>query len=543
MAFYDDRFKFGEDGEDNTEKKEITFQRKQLYEEIWTLSLSKVAKKYDVPHQKLKDVCKAADIPLPSPSYWGNLYVGKPVQKEPLPEATDTTVVVTFSVRTASPTPIVSQTQLQAYIDQKLPPQEKKEDGTTPPPPRSVYGGNLYEREVLYDEVWQQPVTKVAARYGVSDVMLHKVCKEMNIPVPPRGYWARKAAGQPVQQAPLPEHTGKTAVYGKKAEDAQDESTPELDRTLGFLPPEEHLRVIRTALQLQVDPAKRKLHPVLTRHKAEYAAWAKSHPRDPNAAWKRDTYRRIPDGEPPLYEGVSAEALPRLYRILDALYSAIEELGGSVNQDLSVQIRGERVTFDVSEGREKTKHALSKDELRQLEKYEKEKRDHWYAYEPKIRQYDYLPTGRLTFSACHDGFIRDSSTVGLESRVGELLLSLYRESEAVRIEREAREEAKRKAEEEARQKELRRQRYNEEIDRLSALKCEAGDYQIACKIRAYVAAVESAPDLDESQLLWLAWAKAKADWYDPTLETVDPILGKRDHSKPDGPEKISSRWW
>lgn len=532
------------------ERKEVTFQREQLYEEIWQISLSKAAKKYDVPYQKLKDACKEADIPLPSQSYWGNLYIGKPAKKEPLPESSCPTVTVQFSVRTAAPTSPVNQTQLQAYVKKKAPPQEKNKaavSGTVEmitPPSKSIYGGNLYERKTLYDEVWQQPVTKVAERYGVSDVMIRKVCKAMNIPVPPRGYWAKKAAGQSVEREPLPEDTDKTAIYGKKAEDDKNESTPPLDETLGFLEEEERLRVIRTALQLQADPGKRKLHPVLTQHTAEYAAWAKSHPRDPYAPRNRDTYRRIPSGEPPLYEKVSEGTLPRLYHILDVLYSAIEGLGGSVNQDLSVQIRGERVVFEVSEGQEKTAHVLTKDELKQLERYEKEKKIYKYAvYGPKFRKYDYLPTGKLTFSACRDGFIRDSSTVGLESRVGELLLSLYRESEAVRIEREAREEAKRKAEEEARQKERRRQRYNEEVDRLAVLKSEADDYQMACKIRAYVAAVESKSDLDPSQFEWIAWAKAKADWYDPTMEKADPVFGKRDHSEPDDPEKISSRWW
>ncbi len=531
------------------EKKEVTFQRNKLYEEIWQLSLSKVAKKYDVPYQKLKDACTEANIPLPSQSYWGNLHIGKSVQKEPLPESSHTTVTVRFSVRTTSPVSPVSQTQLQAYIAKRTPPQEKDKavvaetTDTKSSPSKSAYGGNLYEREVLYNEVWQQPVTKVSERYGVSDVMIHKVCKALNVPVPPRGYWAKKAAGQPVEQEPLPEHTDKTAVFGRKTEDDKKKSPLTLDETLSFLEEEERLRVIKTALQLRVDLGKRKLHPVLMQHKADFAAWTKLHPRNPHAAWNKDTYRRTPDGEPPLYEKVSEDTLPRLYHILDALYSAIEELGGSINQDLSVQIRGEHVTFVVSEGQEQTKHVLTKDELKQLEKYEREKQTYKYASEPKFRKYDYLPTGRLGFSVCRDSCIRDSATTGLESRIGELLLGLYMESEAVRIEREAKEAAKRKAEEEARQKELRRQRYNEEVDRLTALKNEAADYQMACQIRAYVLAAESQPNLDPSQIEWIAWAKAKADWYDPTTETVDPVFGKRKHSNPQEPEKIGSSWW
>ena len=35
----------------------------------------------------------------------------------------------------------------------------------------------------------------------------------------------------------------------------------------------------------------------------------------------------------------------------------------------------------------------------------------------------------------------------------------------------------------------------------------------------------------------------KADWYDPTKDITDPILGKKDHSSEKVPEKIGSRWW
>ena len=48
-SFYNDRFMFGEEGEMNTEKKEVVFPRETLYEEIWKLSPSKVAKKIQHP--------------------------------------------------------------------------------------------------------------------------------------------------------------------------------------------------------------------------------------------------------------------------------------------------------------------------------------------------------------------------------------------------------------------------------------------------------------------------------------------------------------
>ncbi|NLB96602.1 MAG: hypothetical protein GX785_12955, partial [Armatimonadetes bacterium] len=40
-------------------------------------------------------------------------------------------------------------------------------------------GGVVYERDKLYEEVWSEPVTAVAKRYGVSDVAIHKTCKRL----------------------------------------------------------------------------------------------------------------------------------------------------------------------------------------------------------------------------------------------------------------------------------------------------------------------------------------------------------------------------
>ena len=56
-------------------------------------------------------------------------------------------------------------------------------------------------REELFELVWERPMTKVAADYGISDVALKKICDKHRIPVPGRGYWAKKAAGKKVQRA------------------------------------------------------------------------------------------------------------------------------------------------------------------------------------------------------------------------------------------------------------------------------------------------------------------------------------------------------
>lgn len=51
-------------------------------------------------------------------------------------------------------------------------------------------------REELFEMVWSEPATKVAAQLGISDVALGKLCSKLQVPKPSRGYWARVEAGQ-----------------------------------------------------------------------------------------------------------------------------------------------------------------------------------------------------------------------------------------------------------------------------------------------------------------------------------------------------------
>ena len=108
----------------------------------------------------------------------------------------------------------------------------------------------------------------------------------------------------------------------------------------------------------------------------------------------------------------------------------------------------------------------------------------------------------------------------------------------------AREEAERQRREQERRREEQRQRYNAEVDRTLALVNCAADYEIARKIRAYVSAMEKAhSDQDLSE--WASWARAKADWYDPTIAKEDELLGRREHEKSQeskGPQHKGYRW-
>ncbi len=60
----------------------------------------------------------------------------------------------------------------------------------------------------------------------------------------------------------------------------------------------------------------------------------------------------------------------------------------------------------------------------------------------------------------------------------------------------------------------------------------AQDYDIACKIRAYINALEPVADMnDEKTAQFIDWAKKKADWFDPTVAREDELFGVRDHEE------------
>jgi hypothetical protein len=68
-----------------------------------------------------------------------------------------------------------------------------------------MVGGSVkLTRKEMYKQVWSEPMTKLAERYGLSDVGLAKICKKNKIPRPTRGYWARKQAGNAPKRIPLP---------------------------------------------------------------------------------------------------------------------------------------------------------------------------------------------------------------------------------------------------------------------------------------------------------------------------------------------------
>jgi Ankyrin repeats (many copies) len=76
--------------------------------------------------------------------------------------------------------------------------EKRSPKGWTPPAHLLVQ----YNRGELYEKVWSQPMRILAQQYGVSDVYLARVCRLLRVPLPGRGYWAKKTAGRPTKKRP-----------------------------------------------------------------------------------------------------------------------------------------------------------------------------------------------------------------------------------------------------------------------------------------------------------------------------------------------------
>lgn len=63
----------------------------------------------------------------------------------------------------------------------------------------------VVSRQTLYDEVWAEPVAIVAKRYEVSGSFLARICTDLRVPRPARGYWAKLEAGKRLNRPPLPD--------------------------------------------------------------------------------------------------------------------------------------------------------------------------------------------------------------------------------------------------------------------------------------------------------------------------------------------------
>lgn len=86
----------------------LTFQREELFAEVWASPLTTLAKKYGVSDNGIRKICKAMNIPLPRVGHWAKAAVGKAPPPPRLPaKAERTTFQSNPPQKSDTPRPVV----------------------------------------------------------------------------------------------------------------------------------------------------------------------------------------------------------------------------------------------------------------------------------------------------------------------------------------------------------------------------------------------------------------------------------------------------
>jgi hypothetical protein len=64
---------------------EVTLEREQLYREVWSTTVSAVARKYNLTDYDIRKACFALDVPTPVQGYWAKVRAGNPPPIPSLP--------------------------------------------------------------------------------------------------------------------------------------------------------------------------------------------------------------------------------------------------------------------------------------------------------------------------------------------------------------------------------------------------------------------------------------------------------------------------
>ncbi|MEQ8835300.1 MAG: hypothetical protein RID07_00685 [Lacipirellulaceae bacterium] len=368
-------------------------------------------------------------------------------------------------------------------------------------------------RRELYDLVWETPVDTLAKELGMSGRGLGKLCERNSIPVPPRGYWARKAAGYKVRRSPLLDVDGsrqpevvidlrfvrRASGPGPNDKDAEQSPYQEFFE-----------RQLREIGSIRVKAQIRNPHPMI-------AGWLKRETAD------RQQARDAPHGYTYFTAKHATSLGRRRLRILDALFHELERRGCKVEAEefrednLSIRLGRDAVEFTFSERIRQRRRRLT----------EEEKAGHFNPKQEWTQTKE--PTGQLIFKLSRYALDdiskswQDREDKPLEDQLPSVLAGLLTNLAYVREKREADEAARRRRderEEEARKLETKRRA---ERDRKLGLRQRVKAWEVAARIRDYVAAVDTAVASDDLSAEystvehWRTWALSHADEIDPLV--------------------------
>lgn len=381
----------------------------------------------------------------------------------------------------------------------------------------SVKKNITLSRKKLYSEIWENNISKTALKYNLKLNTLSKLCEENNIPKPSSGYWTKKAMGKDLSNEilALPERDD-DEIFIKT--ELIKVPLNELKREFFHLPSlsdDDYNKLVKIADELTVKERPR-LHQRLVSFKERYDALHSS-----NRNGYGYSYYYHENGDDRITKQTSAKSIKRILKILDSLYKAVEDLGGSIKDSSTIILHKDEIKLTFVEAKDDIPHVLTKEEQNLLKEYEyKLKIDSRYAYKPNIRKYDHPYNGKITLELGyrHPEF-KDKEGNMLEDQIGDILIAIFEAAEVEQKDRLYREEQERIREEQIRQKMDLEARRAFDQEQLNNLVQEANRYDTYKKIIEYVeAAVENGLTDEKSE--WYRWALEEAEYINP----VNPEL-------------------
>lgn len=366
-------------------------------------------------------------------------------------------------------------------------------------------------RDELYECVWSEPVTAVAARLGLSDVGLAKICKKLRVPRPGRGHWEKKKYGRTLPRPPLPplkDGEEPTVTITKHQEPLIDpEQFSPVEAAIAAEKREEN----RVIVPEQLDSP----HPLVVQTKKNLKGLK------PN-----DRGLVEPGNKSYLDVRVAPTSAGRALRIMDALLKALDHRGFTASTGVgkdgatTVSVLGETLAIDIEESVKQKEHQITPAEER------KRQRDRYFSL--CIPRYDFVPTGILSLKIKNvwSHGIRTTWSDGklqrIENCLNAFIIGLIKAAVQTRADRLERQRREQEWQEHMRRREEEERRQREEKEKLAKLLTDAESWQRSQKIRAYVDAVRadaarrhgrvpSGSELDQ----WLTWATEQAERLDP----------------------------
>lgn len=352
-------------------------------------------------------------------------------------------------------------------------------------------------REELYEQVWSERLSDIIKKYYISENGLIKKCREWNIPLPNLKYWIKlKDTTNPPERIPLPKYSGYDMEYFKLREDY--ERTKESIQKKIFSIKKEIEEDPK--IDLMVPEKLSKPDPIIIAAKNEFYK---------KKVWREDQ-GLIYGNFGQLSFHVSPNQMPRAMRFMDTLIKAMrtrEHQFVSIDGVIHIIVFGQEYWILC---KEKQKRVLVKDK---------------YGTNKELK-----PTGLLSLQIGESYHSKEWSEgkSPIEEKVASIVASIeYRgwKDREDRIEMEKQWAIN--AEKERIEKELQSRKEKEFSGFLDLFK-KAERHEKAEVIRRYIQNLEDYAitnnKLTEELKGKIEWARKKADWYDPFIESHDELL-------------------